>query len=51
MREGKNPLYNPDLERDPTVKRLIASRIRLLVNKPFIGNIITRLDLVENNTW
>ena len=51
MREGKNPLYNPDLERDPTIKRLIASRIRLLVNKPFIGNIITRLELIENNTW
>ena len=51
MREGKNPLYNPELENDPTVKRLIGSRIRLLVNKPFIGNIITRLELIENNTW
>ena len=36
-----------DLEKCPTRKRLITSRVRLLINKPFFGNLITRLPLVD----
>ena len=36
-----------DLETCPTRKRLITSRVRLLINKPFFGNLITRLPLVD----
>lgn len=34
-------------ENCPTRKRLITSRVRLLINKPFFGNLITRLPLVD----
>jgi len=36
-----------ELEKCPTRKRLITSRVRLLINKPFFGNLITRLPLVD----
>ncbi len=36
-----------ELENCPTRKRLITSRVRLLINKPFFGNLITRLPLVD----
>lgn len=36
-----------ELEKCPTRKRLITSRVRMLINKPFFGNLITRLPLVD----
>ncbi len=38
-------VYN--VENCPERKRLVTSRIRLLINKPWFGNMITRLPLVD----
>ncbi len=40
-------MENYDIQRCPQRKRLVSSRIRLLINKPWFGNMITRLPLVD----
>lgn len=36
---------------DPIVKSLIQARVRLLLEKPFFGNLATRLELVDATSW
>ena len=40
-------MNNYDIENCPQRKRLVSSRIRLLINKPWFGNMITRLPLID----
>ena len=40
-------MLNYDIENCPQRKRLVSSRIRLLINKPWFGNMITRLPLID----
>ena len=36
---------------DPVVKSIVAARVWMLFNKPFFGNIATRLQLIDASKW
>lgn len=40
-----------DFNSDPIVKAITAARIKLLLEKPFFGNLATRLILMEADDW
>jgi predicted metal-dependent peptidase len=36
---------------DPVVQAIVAARVKLLLEKPFFGNLATRLKLVDASSW
>lgn len=36
---------------DPVVKEIVSARVNLLFRKPFFGNLIARLEIVDASTW
>jgi predicted metal-dependent peptidase len=39
------------MSKDPVVDAIVATRVRLLFNAPFFGNLATRLQLVDASKW
>ena len=51
-RIAKNDSYEPtDAEQIETVNKITMARVRMLLNHPFFGNLVTRLQLVDASKW
>lgn len=40
-----------DMMNDPVVKAIVEARVKLLFEKPFFGNLATRLNLIDATSW
>ena len=51
-RIAKDSQYTPDShQQKETINKLTMARVRMLLNHPFFGNLVTRLVLTDASAW